>query len=143
MNKRHDYTMKLREIGVLDDIATVAGDDAMMDIVRYFGGQYLYITTTGQTRDAIAAIVGDTLADTLCAHFTGSAIYIPKGDSIDRLQRDDMIRQDFNGRNHAALARKYRLTEIRIRQIVQPRRPEDRPENRGIERSVFDLLEEE
>lgn len=46
--------------------------------------------------------------------FVGGSVYMPKYNS----QRDDEIWQKFNGKNHAELAKHYRLTVVRIYQIL-------------------------
>lgn len=47
----------------------------------------------------------------------GSTFYIPKSESFFRPVRDLRIKQDFNGYNHAELAKKYNLSERWIREI--------------------------
>lgn len=47
----------------------------------------------------------------------GATIYIPKAESFLRPVRDLRIKQEFNGYNHAELARRYNLSERWIRAI--------------------------
>ncbi len=58
------------------------------------------------------------LVDDFCQAFSGSQIYIPKQDAFKRAQRDAAIRQEFDGRNHADLSRRYRLTVTQIYEIL-------------------------
>lgn len=69
-----------------------------------------------------AAEIGWGVAEHIRAHWSGQSTYIPKGVEYDLSQRDLQIAQEFNGRNHGALARKYDLTEMRIYQILKAAR---------------------
>lgn len=66
-----------------------------------------------------AAEVGMETAENIRTHWSGHPIYIPKGSAYDFSRRDLEIFGKFNGRNHAALAREYNLTVMRIYQIVK------------------------
>lgn len=66
-----------------------------------------------------AADIGMQTAEHIRTHWSGQPIYIPKGIAWEFAQRDIEIFQKFNGRNHAALAREYNLTVMRIYQIVK------------------------
>jgi len=48
----------------------------------------------------------------------GEAIYVPKVEKVYRAARDRAIRAEFNGGNHRELARKYGLTVVWVRAIV-------------------------
>ena len=45
--------------------------------------------------------------------------YIPRGLSYELSQRDQKIWNEFNGSNYQALAHKYGLTEMQVRNIVK------------------------
>ncbi|MGI0658039.1 Mor transcription activator family protein [Pseudomonas aeruginosa] len=45
--------------------------------------------------------------------------YIPRGLSYELSQRDQKIWNEFNGSNYQALAHKYNLTEMQVRNIVK------------------------
>lgn len=47
----------------------------------------------------------------------GSSLYIPKEASLTRPIRNRIIRERFNG-DYKVLARKYNITEVQIRNIV-------------------------
>lgn len=47
----------------------------------------------------------------------GKTVYIPKADSFLRPARDINIKREYNGYNHAALARKYNLSERWVLEI--------------------------
>ncbi len=57
---------------------------------------------------------------TMMREYPGMAVYIPKPDTGFRMVRDDRIREEFDGGNIRALARKFRLSESRIREILNP-----------------------
>lgn len=77
------------------------------------------------------------MARTVCVQVThaaqeigGRQIYISRGVS-DLSERDRAICGEFNGRNHAALAKKYDLTEMRVRQILEAFQKEDYARRQG------------
>lgn len=65
----------------------------------------------------IAAAIGPERFVRLAEVVGGSTIYIPKAESLVRPVRDAHIKNEFNGYNHAELARKYAVTERWVRQI--------------------------
>ncbi len=48
--------------------------------------------------------------------------YVPRCRFKEIDERNDEIRRDFNGRNHWELAKKHRISEMRVRQILDVRR---------------------
>lgn len=58
------------------------------------------------------------LAEDVRLKFGGALVYIPTGCAADRRDRNTAIWRDFNGRNHAHLARKYRLALQTIYDIL-------------------------
>lgn len=54
----------------------------------------------------------------------GTTVYIPKPESLVRPVRDARIKEEFNGYNHTALARKYGVTERWVRQLCGDGHPE-------------------
>lgn len=67
----------------------------------------------------VATVVGVKAAIDLAKHFGGQRCYFPKIDKALSMQRDKKIKKEFNGSNHRELARKYNLSEIWIRRIVE------------------------
>ena len=53
----------------------------------------------------------------LCTHMGGAAIYLAKGIAVHLSARDRKMCSEFRG-DYKSLARKYGLTEMRVRQIV-------------------------
>ena len=68
-------------------------------------------------RDVVRAI-GIKDAVMLADILGGGNYYIHKLDSMLRQFRNRLIRQEFNGSNHRKLGRKYRVSDIQIREIV-------------------------
>lgn len=55
----------------------------------------------------------------LAVEFGGTNTYLPKLDMIYRAARDRIIKSEFNGYNVTQLAKKYDLTENRVRGILR------------------------
>lgn len=75
---------------------------------------------------AFEAVSDQLLADAsiglvyqLASSFGGQNFYMPSGWSWSKVEKYPMIVKEFRGNNIRALAIKYRVTESRIRQIVQ------------------------
>ncbi len=66
----------------------------------------------------VASIVGVENALKLSEHLGGLPYYFPQLDGLLRKKRDEAIRHEFTGSNYRDLAKKYRLTERWIREIV-------------------------
>ncbi|MEG2344173.1 MAG: Mor transcription activator family protein [Acidaminococcaceae bacterium] len=66
----------------------------------------------------VAKILGMEKFINLSYSFSGIVFYIPKFDTLASRARDRLIVKEFNGGNYSELARKYDLTEIWVRQIV-------------------------
>lgn len=75
----------------------------------------------------IARIAGVENAVRLSQALGGLSYYFPQIDGILRRKRDEAIRQEFTGNNHRALARKYRLSEVWIRDIVERKPSAEQP----------------
>lgn len=71
-------------------------------------------------RTTLARLAQQALAllQHLAAQLGGSAIYLAKGVAVHLTARDRQMCAEFRGNNYVALARKYNLTEVRVRQIV-------------------------
>ena len=66
----------------------------------------------------VAADLARDLAEDIRLKWGGGLIYIPQGARYDRHQRDAAIWREFNGRNHADLARRHRLTVACVYDIL-------------------------
>lgn len=74
----------------------------------------------GGYRD-VARIVGVENALKLSEQLGGLPFYFPKIGSLIVKKRDQYIRKEFNGANYKELARKYGLTEVWVRRILNRR----------------------
>lgn len=81
--------------------------------------------------DELAAHVGHEVMYAFAQHWGGDAVYIPKADTLQRYDRDLRIWADFNGRNHAELARKYRISKVWVYAIVRRMRAMDTDRRQG------------
>ena len=79
-----------------------------------------------QSQREIAELIGQDNFRKLMNAYGGGYIYIPKTDRLDRQDRNERIRSDFNGYNSRELSKKYDLTEVSIRSIVADRIKETR-----------------
>ena len=66
----------------------------------------------------IAETVGLEATLALGREFGGMSLYLPKLETALRGWRDSKIRGEFTGANIPQLAKKYRLTSVRVRQIL-------------------------
>lgn len=69
--------------------------------------------------------IGREAAEFIRTEWGGQLVYIPKGTLFALTQRDLEIWREFNGHNHADLARKNNVTLQRIYQIVAAMREQE------------------
>lgn len=67
------------------------------------------------------------LAEDVRHKYAGLLIYVPKGDAYERARRNSAIWREFNGRNHAELARKHGVGISVIYDIVAAERARRQP----------------
>lgn len=72
----------------------------------------------------LAELIGLANFKLLLRSYAGVSIYIPKPDSFMVVERNESIRNEFNGYNFKELARKYNLTEVWVRSIVSDKAKE-------------------
>lgn len=78
----------------------------------------------------------------LTREFGGTTIYIAKAEEIIRRnERDEKIREEFDGSNYAQLAVKYGLTEVWIRNIVSEKAAEIKRRPIDGQMSMADYLQ--
>lgn len=71
----------------------------------------------------LAQIIGIEATLQLSEYLGGTRFYFRKIDGLLMDKRDERIRKDFTGFNHGELARRYGLTETRIRDILARKKP--------------------
>lgn len=100
---------------------------------------YVEIESLDEDQKKIAELVGMNGFRNLVRTFGGTAIYIPKVESLEKTVRDQRIREEFDGSNYRELAIKYGLTETWIRSIVLDKIREIREKPLEGQISIFDL----
>jgi len=82
------------------------------------------------TYQVFASLIGIEAALIIGQELGGANIYLPKLD-IDQMiavrERNNKIIEEFNGSNHAELARKYHITDITVREILKKARAHTQP----------------
>lgn len=78
----------------------------------------LQLEDLDEERQQVAKLIGLDNFKKLMTTYGGVYLYIPKADKLERTERNEKIRAEFNGYNFRALAKKYDLTEVSIRSIV-------------------------
>jgi Mor family transcriptional regulator len=78
----------------------------------------LELTDLPETYQPVAEAVGIPAALRLSDFCGGSNVYIPKLDFLHQKTRNRRILQEFSGGNYRELAKRYNLSEIRVREIV-------------------------
>lgn len=71
-----------------------------------------------------------------CANFGGVTVYLPRGQTEWRAERDARIVAEFNGANAGDLALRYDLSESRVRQVVRLHRCTGASRNRRLSGSA-------
>lgn len=102
-------------------------DDKLLDMID--------ISDLPEPLDQIAKLIGMDSTKLLVKQFGGEMLYLPKIETMVAPLRDKLIRQEFNGYNYEALARKYGITSRWVRQIVSPIETEIR--NKPMEGQVL------
>ena len=87
-----------------------------MSIVDLYG--VLQMEDLSPDQQAVAELIGIDNYALLIENFGGTSVYVPKADAFLRLSRDEQIRQEYDGGNIKALALKYSLSEVQIRNIL-------------------------
>ncbi|MNW34013.1 Mor transcription activator family protein [compost metagenome] len=86
----------------------------------------------------IAELIGLENLIKLADYSKGDILYIPSADFFLRPIRNRRIREEYKGSNSHRLAKKYNLSEKRVREICEGLRPElERDEN---QLDLFELL---
>lgn len=63
-----------------------------------------------QIEEATASTIAMNTAEKIRTNFGGSMLYIPKGLDFDNTQRNQKIISEFNGKNHAELCKRYKIS---------------------------------
>ena len=80
-----------------------------------------WLEDLSQEQKKRADLIGKDNFKKLMEEYGGTYFYIPKTDKIERRERNEQIKAEFDGYNFRELAQKYGLTEVTIRSIVSDR----------------------
>ncbi|MCG9624620.1 hypothetical protein L1D34_07175 [Vibrio mediterranei] len=69
-----------------------------------------------------AKSLGFVLTLSIADHLGGAQEYLPRGDALRRQIRNMQMFDEFNGRNHLELSKKYKLTERATYEIIAKQR---------------------
>jgi Mor family transcriptional regulator len=73
----------------------------------------------------LAEDIANTIARHMCQHWGGQLLYFPKGESLDRAERDLKIFGEFNGFNQAELAQKFDTSTQHVYRIIESVRADE------------------
>lgn len=88
----------------------------------HINAEGLQIEDLPQAYQDVARLFGIEMALAFSKHFGGLNIYFPQIENLMRKKRDENICREFDGSNYRELARKYKLSDIHIRKIVNKAR---------------------
>ncbi len=81
--------------------------------------EHLNIDDLKEEQAEVAELIGLSNYKKLISYYAGTSIYIPKLNDIERRQRNEKIRSEYEKNNDLkSLAIKFGLTEVQIRTIV-------------------------
>ncbi|TNH04489.1 transcriptional regulator [Testudinibacter sp. TR-2022] len=89
--------------------------DFLLDLARYTESAVKQVL---DTNDNTAQQVGQLVAMAISKDWRGQSIYIPRGVSLLAYQRDLQIWREFNGFNHAQLAKKFNVSTQWVYRII-------------------------
>ena len=111
------------------DVNRVEGE--VKDLIEKIKGSEL-----PEPYSTISMLIGLEETLVIAKELGGARYYFPKFESLFRDNRNTMIYDEFNGNNYRDIAKKYNLSETRIREIVQ-----DEHDRRYTQLNLFESLE--
>ena len=108
-------------------LVEIIGEKSAKNLCACFGGGRLYVPKAEsaetarrcRNRQMLAEAIGETDTLKLCSFFSGEFLYIPKIDTLEAADRIEKIMTEADRHSTKELARKYGLTDTRIRQIIK------------------------
>ncbi|MFQ8732064.1 MAG: Mor transcription activator family protein [Enterocloster bolteae] len=82
----------------------------------------------------LAGLIGIEAFRALVRNYNGTPIYIPKIESLEKPVRDELIREEFDGKNYRELALKYGLTRNLDSEYSHRESPRDTGKSRWMAR---------
>jgi Mor family transcriptional regulator len=92
------------------------GPDLLLDLADHVSAAIVEML---QLPKDVADHVGFEVADRIAAHWRGQHIYVPMGLAPKALSRNRQIYEEFNGKNHSELARKYSVSLVWLYKIIK------------------------
>ena len=86
----------------------------------------LTINDLDSDQRTLAECIGMNAYKKLIENYAGSFVYVRKLDTVTNSVRNANILKEFNGYNYKALAKKYGLSVVSIRRIINSAPPEKR-----------------
>lgn len=83
-------------------------------------------------KEDVADQVGAAIAENLAINWGGQIVCIPKDHHYKIAARDKVIYDEFNGRNHSELARKYEMTVRGIYKVISRVRAKGDPNQTSL-----------
>jgi Mor family transcriptional regulator len=80
------------------------------------------LTNAGIDR-AVAEVAADVACEFIRSEWGGQKLYVPMGTPYTIKRRNRHIRANWNGRNTRELCHLYRISEARLRQIINKKEP--------------------
>lgn len=81
--------------------------------------KYIDTSDIPETYQPVVSLIGLENFLKMCRYAMGDELYFPTQETIFRKARNRLIRQEYNGYNHAELSKKYNLTVKQIMNIVK------------------------
>jgi Mor family transcriptional regulator len=106
-------------------VALIIDDDYPELLALIANAAYTWLTLRLKFDHQTAAEAALSIAEAARKELGGGHLYLPKGQEWELSRRDREIYGKFRGDNYTQLAREYRLTEMRIRQIIERCRKAD------------------
>lgn len=107
--------------GDLEDIARFRGMDTARRVVEVAGRSNLWVPKSGVGShiDLLERHLPQDLVDAIVDDWGGSMPYIPSPDSIIGVYRERHLLREWDGQNEYALAQRYRLSVVQIRELIR------------------------
>jgi Mor family transcriptional regulator len=86
----------------------------------------------GEEARSVAAEIANEVCDELIGEWGGASLYVPRHVFANFSVRNKAIFDDYKGGNTRELEKKYRLSGMRIRQIIKAMTAEKRRQSRSI-----------
>ena len=103
----------------LAELATALGPDGLWRLLSHYGGIRIYLPRTLTAAHPLARDLGLETARALCQHLGPYRYDVPTGRDLFRQMRDQDIRAAHaQGDSIRTLARRFRLSERRVRRVL-------------------------